>query len=132
MTSRVSDGGENGVKPNGEDRVKVDIPEEGSEMWQRAATNLLDRFQNRTDQFSITCFVSSEAPKSELDPVPYRYVPIPCLHSIIPFSQSGGYPVCGGQCPSGETSTSYYLQCWRRHCQLWAGGNRYTVHANLP
>lgn len=56
----------------GDDEVKVDIPEEGSEVWQQAVVNLLDRFQNWTDQFSVPCFVSSEAPKSQLDPAPYR------------------------------------------------------------
>ena len=65
-----SEGGASSVA--GEDEVKVHLPEEGSEVWQQAVTNLLDRFQNRTDQFSIPCFVSSEAQKSELHPVPYR------------------------------------------------------------
>ena len=62
-------GGEVGASS---DEVRVTTPEEGSEMWQQAVMNQLDRFQNRTDQFSIPCFVSSEIPKSELDPVPYR------------------------------------------------------------
>ena len=66
-------GGEGGASSvAGKDEVKVHLPEEGSEVWQQAVTNLLDRFQNRTDQFSIPCFVSSEAQKSELHPVPYR------------------------------------------------------------
>ena len=56
------------------EEVKVDPPEEGSEVWQQAVTNLLDGFQNRTNQFSIPCFVSSEAPKSELVSIPYRYM----------------------------------------------------------
>ena len=65
-----SEGGASSV--TGDDEVKIDIPKEGSEMWQQAVVNLLDQFQNWTDQFSVPCFVSSEAPKSELDPVPYR------------------------------------------------------------
>ena len=73
-----------------EEEVKVDPPEEGSEVWQQAVTNLLDGFQNRTDQFSIPCFVSSEAPKSELVSIPYRYFSFQtsifhssCTHAII-------------------------------------------------
>lgn len=65
--------GEGGASSvTGDDEVKIDIPKEGSEVWQQAVVNLLDQFQNWTDQFSVPCFVSSEAPKSELDPVPYR------------------------------------------------------------
>lgn len=58
----------------GESEVTVEVtpPAEGSELWLQAVTNLLDQFESRADQFSIPCFVSSEAPKSEFDPVPFR------------------------------------------------------------
>lgn len=52
--------------------VEVTPPAEGSELWLQAVANLLDQFENRIDQFSIPCFVSSEAPKSEFSPIPYR------------------------------------------------------------
>lgn len=81
------DGGASSV--TGEDEVKVEMPEEGSEVWQQVMASLLDRFQNWTDQFSIPCFVSSEAPKSELDPVPYRYV---SLIPISPYSDNATHP----------------------------------------
>lgn len=77
MESRQSTGvnSDNGNPPlAGGEEVKVDAPVEGSEMWQKATENLLDKFQNWTDQFSIACFVSSEVPRSELDTVPYRLV----------------------------------------------------------
>ncbi|CAI8016934.1 Cilia- and flagella-associated protein 74, partial [Geodia barretti] len=57
---------------SGEEGVKVDVPEEGSETWRQAVANLLNGFQNWTHQFSVPCFVSSAAPTSELDTVPYR------------------------------------------------------------
>ena len=75
VPEKVGEGlsGEGGASSlTGDDEVKIDIPQEGSEMWQQAVVNLLNQFQSWTDQFSVPCFVSSEAPKSELDPVPYR------------------------------------------------------------
>ena len=73
VSSRVKmeGGGANDVS---EEEVKVEVPEEGSEMWQQAMENLLNQFQNWTHQFSIPCFVSSAVPTSEMDPVPYRSV----------------------------------------------------------
>jgi hypothetical protein len=99
---------------SGEEGVKVDAPEEGSETWQQAVANLLNGFQNWTHQFSVPCFVSSAAPTSELDTVPYRYPPqshtnTPTLHSPVPHSpypQTRGYSVRGGKGSSGEAITA--------------------------
>ena len=71
---------------SGEEEVKVEVPEEGSETWRQAVENLLNGFQNWTHQFSVPCFVSSSAPASELDTVPYRYLSlIPILQTPIPI-----------------------------------------------
>ena len=89
MSSAKSEGGDTGALGEGgstvssrvesavgegasEERVKVEEPREGSEVWRRAVENLLNQFQNWTHQFSVPCFVSSAAPTSEIDPVPYR------------------------------------------------------------
>ena len=70
-TPRIEPGGATSGY-GGEEGVKVDAPKEGSETWRQAVANLLNGFQNWTHQFSIPCFVSSAAPASELDTVPYR------------------------------------------------------------
>ena len=43
-----------------------------SDLWWQAYSNLLNNSENQCLQLSIPCFVSSEAPQSELDAVAYR------------------------------------------------------------
>ena len=120
MSSQVEGGDTESVKAGdssaGEEGVKVDVPEEGSEVWQQAEANLLNGFQNLTHQLSIPCFVSSSAPSSNLDFIPYRYDTLsysdtPDFHS--PFSQTGGHALRGGRCSGSEAITSDHLKWWK-------------------